>query len=377
MKVFARVCVLAALMAPAFITAQGQAPQGNQGTANAAVDLAQKKAMAEGLVNRQEALTGRAFDAAWKEQQAQHLTSFSINELMNIQMRDTGLVKSLEPGPAGLLGDSGVDLIYTPVTPCRIIDTRLAGGFLSTQRNFFVAGTGFTTQGGTAGSCGIPLGPATAAVINFIGVDAAGAGDFRAWAYPAAAPLASVLNYMAVPGLNLANGVIVPICNPAVSVCTFDISMLADGAPAQVVADVLGYFRAVDTITMRSTNATTFPAITLPTAGVTTDFFEAVNFTPTRNVSCMVTAQLELEVNGDTNSFMFFRSAVRNVTLGTTTPDDGWVNAMGGQANVSTVTKSAVINLTGGQSYRFGMRLTAFGLWAGATAFPTVAYVCK
>jgi hypothetical protein len=376
MKIFARVCVLAGLLAPALISAQGA--QGNGQNAGAAVDLAQKMAIAESIVSRQEALAGRAFDKAWHEQQVQHLSTFSINELMNVQMRDTGVAKTLDSAGGSLLGDSGQDLLFTPIAPCRIIDTRLAGGPVSTQRNFLVAGpTGFPAQGGNNGGCGIPFGPATAVVINLIGVEAQGAGDFRAWAFPAAAPLASVLNYAAVTGLNLANAVLLPICNPAVSVCNFDISMLADGAAAQVVADVLGYFRAVDTVTMRSTNPTTFPSITLPAVGVTGDFFESVSFTPTRNVSCMVTAQLELETNGDTNTFMFFRSAVRNVTAGTTTPDDGWLNAMGGQANVGTVTKTAVFNLTGGQAYRFGMRLSAFGTWAGVQAFPTVAYVCK
>src|SRR5258706_3819739 len=74
-------------------------------------------------------------------------------------------------GPLNL-GDSQADLVYTPVTPCRIIDTRLAGGPIAggTTRSFRVTGTDLSAQGGSATGCGIPSGPATAAVINFVAV---------------------------------------------------------------------------------------------------------------------------------------------------------------------------------------------------------------
>ena len=40
------------------------------------------------------------------------------------------------------LGDSFADLVYTPLNPCRIIDTRLGGGFLTggSTRSFFEIG---------------------------------------------------------------------------------------------------------------------------------------------------------------------------------------------------------------------------------------------
>ena len=68
------------------------------------------------------------------------------------------------------LGDTGADLIYTPVAPCRIIDTREpgAGGPIlgNTTRDFMVTGTtGFESQGGHAGGCGIPE-DATSVMIN-------------------------------------------------------------------------------------------------------------------------------------------------------------------------------------------------------------------
>ena len=83
------------------------------------------------------------------------------------------------------LGDTGADLIYTPVSPCRIIDTREAGGPIAggDTRNFVVVGTtGFGSQGGHTGGCGIPE-DATSVMINFIAVAPVTTGHLRAWPY--------------------------------------------------------------------------------------------------------------------------------------------------------------------------------------------------
>jgi hypothetical protein len=56
--------------------------------------------------------------------------------------------------------------------------------------------------------------------------------------------LASIINYG--PGLNIANGLIQPICNVAEATCLFDLSIYA-ASPVQVVADVTGYFRRFPT----------------------------------------------------------------------------------------------------------------------------------
>ena len=45
--------------------------------------------------------------------------------------------------------------LYTPITPCRIVDTRKAGGAIGAEtRTYYVAGTfGFAPAGGTSGGC--------------------------------------------------------------------------------------------------------------------------------------------------------------------------------------------------------------------------------
>jgi hypothetical protein len=150
-------------------------------------------------------------------------------------------------------GDSAADLTFVPVAPCRIINTTVAGGIIAanTARNFYVNGNAagvFEGQGGTAGGCGIPD-SSTAVVINYVAVAPAGPGDFRAfpWAATPTPPLASVINYANLPGLNIANSIVQPVCNAATTTCTFDLIVQADVSAAHLVADVVGYFKAAPT----------------------------------------------------------------------------------------------------------------------------------
>jgi len=73
-------------------------------------------------------------------------------------------------------------------------------------------------------------------------------------------PNASIINF--VPGLNIANGLIQPICNPGTATCTFDLTIYA-ASPVQVVADVTGYFRRFPT---EQLPAAPLPSGSLPNA---------------------------------------------------------------------------------------------------------------
>jgi len=190
-----------------------------------APDKEAREAAAEFIVAREEAAAGRAFDPGYRAKVLKKLASQTSSQLESIQSQsDAGL---------GILayGSSGVDLVYTPVTPCRIIDTRLSGGPITPgiNRNFDAAGL-----------CGVPFGPAVAVAVNLISVNPTSFGDLRAFPYPQAAPLASVLNYIA--NATVANGITLTICNPAVSSCAFDFTVQADGNPSDLVADIEGYY---------------------------------------------------------------------------------------------------------------------------------------
>jgi hypothetical protein len=154
--------------------------------------------------------------------------------------------------PSAVSGVATSGAVFVPVTPCRILDTRVAGGPLvpGSPRSFVVTGSNptlFAAQGGNPTGCGIPTGTAVAAFVNFFSVSPSGPGHLRSWAYAATlppAPFAAILTYASVPGpLNIANGVTAPLCDPLATTCTYDILAQAFGSSTEVVADVLGYFR--------------------------------------------------------------------------------------------------------------------------------------
>lgn len=153
---------------------------------------------------------------------------------------------------------AGGELVFTPLPPCRVIDTRKpgAGGRFAAfeTRSYVLRGptTDYTGQGGNPAGCGIPgltgatmfENEAKALALNIIAVGPLGAGDLRAWPANQSAPTASVVNYSNLTLLNIANGVILPTCDEvAASPCAAgDISFQAEVAGTFLVVDVMGYF---------------------------------------------------------------------------------------------------------------------------------------
>jgi hypothetical protein len=147
------------------------------------------------------------------------------------------------PNATGLpaaLGDTSADLVYTPVTPCRIVDTRFAtaGAIIgTTTRAFDADGTSFAAQGGSNSSCGIPFSVARAVTMTITVTQPIAAGYVNAWSVFQAQPASSVVNYAA--GQTIANTTIIPIVPGAGN--DFNVYSLVD---THVVIDVLGYFAA-------------------------------------------------------------------------------------------------------------------------------------
>jgi hypothetical protein len=136
------------------------------------------------------------------------------------------------------LGSSGSDLVYTPITPCRIVDTRLVGGALSANstRSFrsFTA-TDFTSQGGAPSNCGIPAN-VSAISAKITSPLPAGNGYFTAYPFGEAQPLASSLNYNL--GLTLSDETHIRLCRPG---CSSEFNVFSF-AQSQLVLDVTGYY---------------------------------------------------------------------------------------------------------------------------------------
>jgi hypothetical protein len=138
------------------------------------------------------------------------------------------------------LGALGNDLVYTPVTPCRILDTRstAAGAIAGNSTRNFVAvnASSFTSQGGSATNCGTLGLNATAVAINLTAVTPTGAGYATAYPFGTAQPVAASVNYTA--GAIVNNALIVQIPNPLSS---FDFTVYTF-AQSHYVADIVGYF---------------------------------------------------------------------------------------------------------------------------------------
>jgi hypothetical protein len=249
---------LMALTLVAAIPVAGQQPGATAGDVARQAEMMSKLVAAESVVAKDEAALGRKYDTVFRNSIIKGLTSKPIND---IYATSPGTASTAAVG----IGDSGDNLVYTPVTPCRIIDTRLVGGPIPAggTRSFFAAGSGFSTQGGVAGSCGVPFGPSTAVVINFVAVSPSDIGDLRVWPFGQGAPLASIINY--VPGANVANGVPIAICNPTVTGCGLDIVVQSDSASVQIVADVQGFFSRPSTpVTQNLTASVTAAGALVP-----------------------------------------------------------------------------------------------------------------
>lgn len=164
---------------------------------------------------------------------AQVVDSMARAKLAPVGVRNQDIGKAL--------GSAASDLVYTPVTPCRILDTRVAGGPIAGTftRDFnAVVGSGgnFSTQGGSATDCGAVAAGQAAVVINLTAVTPTGAGFATAYPFGVSRPLASSVNYTS--GAIVNNTVVVALPSP---LTTKDFTVYTF-ATSDFVADIVGYY---------------------------------------------------------------------------------------------------------------------------------------
>lgn len=137
-----------------------------------------------------------AFADATTEELAAAATAQDFDSMNRILLG--GPVASSDNAKA--LGDVASDLVFVPISPCRLFDTRLAGGQIAanTVRSFDVtAVSDYSFQGGAANNCNGAgaAGSFAAAAINFTTVTPAGAGYITAFPFLGTQPLAATVNY--------------------------------------------------------------------------------------------------------------------------------------------------------------------------------------
>ncbi|MEP7098085.1 MAG: hypothetical protein ABI748_10520 [Dokdonella sp.] len=148
---------------------------------------------------------------------------------------------SVRVGPTSdLLGDTTNDLVFTPIAPCRIADTRNAGGQIAadSNRGFNAWGvTDYLAFGGSGTDCGLASEHPSAVVLNVTAVLPATAGYATVYAGDLASPpFVSNINYAA--GAIVNNNVVVALnstgTDPDYRIYTLRAS--------HYVVDIVGYY---------------------------------------------------------------------------------------------------------------------------------------
>jgi len=144
------------------------------------------------------------------------------------------------PLQATLAVDLNADLVYTPVTPCRIVDTRsTAQGAIDpgTSRSFAaIASPNYTAQGGSATDCGTTGLEATVVMLVATAVTPTAPGSATFYPFNTSRPDSASLQFAA--GAIVPNTLAVRIPNPRV---TTDFTVFTT-AQSHFVVDIVGYF---------------------------------------------------------------------------------------------------------------------------------------
>jgi hypothetical protein len=144
-----------------------------------------------------------------------------------------------------VLGDAAADLVFTPITPCRIMDTRgtswsaAAPLTQGVTRNFDITDGLIASQGGVStGICGVPMN-ARAISVDIV-VNSPAAGWLYFWPAGSAQPNASVINSNGTSTSYIANAAVLSVV-PSGPAANIQIQP-AGTTGAHVIMDVLGYF---------------------------------------------------------------------------------------------------------------------------------------
>lgn len=147
-------------------------------------------------------------------------------------------------GFADILGSTSDYLVYTPISPCRVVDTRGSGartGILAagSARTFDLTSDAFGKgQGGATSCAGLPSFSYRGWAVNITVTGHTGSGWIVAWPSGGVEPTASVLNY-GTALYAIASGQTLTGCTG----CADDIVIRAANASAHVIIDVVGYYR--------------------------------------------------------------------------------------------------------------------------------------
>jgi hypothetical protein len=190
----------------------------------------------------------KGMGAGWRQAALEMLLPLNSNALRQVEQQAYSLdalsaaVTSAAEDP-NLIGDPAADLTYTPIVPCRYIDTRNVGGRITGQRTYDLEQTAY---GGVAGCnpeviFGVADDEQIAAIaMNITIVDPLAAPGFVALKPTGAAPTSSLVNWYEMgPAVQAANQGIVSTNQAAATTTNF---VIESSAAVHVIADFFGAF---------------------------------------------------------------------------------------------------------------------------------------
>jgi hypothetical protein len=254
---------------PTLVPPEGVAPEiAERGFTRAQIETMQARiATAQAIVNRLEPAAKAAGAAAgWRQASLESLLELSLPQLDAVQ-RQAHTLHSLARATAtaiedpSLLGDPSADLVYTPISPCRYIDTRNVGGKITpaAPRGFNLASTGATYGG--SGVCAVTQGVVAALAMNVTVTDPSAAPGFLAVKPALAAPVTSFMNwYEAGPHVQLANAGVVTVSQAGAP----DEFFIQVSYETHVIVDLFGVFQAPQATELQTTVETAGPFTVSP-----------------------------------------------------------------------------------------------------------------
>ena len=241
-------------LGPALTAQQPIGPNGAPGQQSDRAELvrqidADKSAFVNQLLSRWSSeAADRGQDAFWQKGQRKLLMKSAADLLtLSEQAKDFDTFNKLvfQGFTTNALGNLTQDLVFVPVAPCRLLDTRVVTNTApyvgplgpGTQMTLSVNDS-LGPQGGLAAGCNVSNNdpPALALVVTAVPTDA-NPGNLRTFPTGGAVPTASMVNYS--NGVVIASGAITQSC----TACTDELTVRNQGAgTTHVVIDVTGYF---------------------------------------------------------------------------------------------------------------------------------------
>jgi len=194
-----------------------------------------------------------------------------INALTQPEPRTwTSAARVAAPDPQ-VLGGTVDSLVFTPIAPCRMVDTRGAGartGIVNpgVPRSFDLTTDGYTKgQGGaTSGCTGLPSFSPFGWAANITTTQHSAAGGLQAWGFGGVVPLTSIINYFPTAYAIANNGSLTGCWG-----CADDVTLSVFGGATHVIIDVMGYY---DQATATSSTVTRIAGTATPIANGTQGF---------------------------------------------------------------------------------------------------------